>query len=144
MKTLFSILFASIFLFSCSSSKISRDKNTEFATNETLTDTIKIANDQLEYEIIIIDPGFSSWLASRAKPRKYYTQNYLQTRNSVWVKQWNMNVNNPSGNKNMYEMSINYDDRIDYGYEVNYLLFNYLTYFQLTNNVRLGGFEPRN
>jgi hypothetical protein len=28
-------------------------------------DTIRIANDTLEYEVIIIDPGFSTWLASR-------------------------------------------------------------------------------
>jgi len=40
-------------------------------------------------------------------------------------------------------MSIDYQNNIDYGYEVNYMLFNYLSYFQLTNNIRLGGFAPR-
>jgi hypothetical protein len=31
-------------------------------------DTIRIANDELEYEVIIIDPGFNTWLVSRAFP----------------------------------------------------------------------------
>lgn len=110
--------------------------------NTTKNDTIRIANKELEYEVIIIDPGFNSWLAGYARPRNYYTQNYMEQRNRTWVSQWNQNVN--SGMRpNLFEMNINYDSSIDYGYEVNYLLFNYLTYFQLTNNIQLGGFNAR-
>ena len=36
-----------------------------------------------------------------------------------------------------------YENNINYGYEVNYMLFNYLTYFQLSNNIKLGSFAPR-
>jgi hypothetical protein len=105
-------------------------------------DTIRIANDALEYEVIIIDPGFSSWLAGYSRPRNFYTQNYMEQRNQFWVMQWNQNV--LSGpRRDLFEMSINYDNQTDYGYEVNYLLFNYLTYFQLTNNIQLGGFSAR-
>jgi predicted aspartyl protease len=32
----------------------------------TKGDTVRIANDALEYEVIIIDAGFNSWLVSRA------------------------------------------------------------------------------
>jgi hypothetical protein len=51
-------------LLSCSSVKNTDAKLTIkfFMTN----DTIRIANDTLEYEVIIIDPGFSTWLASRS------------------------------------------------------------------------------
>ena len=40
----------------------------------TKNDTVRIANDELEYEVIIIDPGFSTWLNSTALPRNYYSQ----------------------------------------------------------------------
>lgn len=107
-------------------------------------DTVRIANDSLEYEIIIIDPGFNSWFISYAKPRNYYSQSYLESRNRIWVNEWNMRASQPTiYNSSLYEMQINYQQSIDYGYEVNYMLFNYLTYFQLTNRTKLGGFDVR-
>jgi hypothetical protein len=66
----------------------------------------------------------------------------MEQRNQMWVMQWNQNVMTGQ-QRNLFEMTINYDPNIDYGYEVNYLLFNYLTYFQLTNNIQLGGFSAR-
>ena len=107
-----------------------------------LNDTVKIKNDKLEYEVIIIDPGFSSWFNSYAKPRNYYSQSYLEARNRVWVSEYNIRAINPIKYGEMYEMRIDYDYNIDYGYEVNYMLFNYLTYFQLANRQKLGGFAP--
>ncbi|KOS05974.1 hypothetical protein AM493_07940 [Flavobacterium akiainvivens] len=106
-------------------------------------DTVRIANDSLEYEVIIIDPGFNNWLYSRAKPRGYYGQPYMENRNRFWVTEWNNRVINPQQYGDMYQLRIDYDSQIDYGYEVNYLLFNYLVYFQNANNQRLGGVLPR-
>jgi hypothetical protein len=57
-------------------------------------DTIRIANDALEYEVIIIDPGFSTWLASRSLPRNYHSQSYLENKN-MWVGEWNRRVLQP-------------------------------------------------
>ena len=108
----------------------------------TASDTVRIANDSLEYEIIIIDAGFNSWLMSRAKPRNYYGQSYLETKNNFWVTEWNIRANYPQRYSDMYQMRIDYSPRINYGYEVNYLLYNYLVYFQVTNNQRLGGSLP--
>jgi hypothetical protein len=34
-------------------------------------------------------------------------------------------------------MTINYNQNIDYGYEVNYLIYNYMVYFQNTNKKTL-------
>lgn len=106
-------------------------------------DTVRIANDSLEYEVIIIDPGFNSWLASRARPRGYYGQPYLENKNRFWVQEWNSRVLDPRRWGDMYQMRIDYDPNINYGYEVNYLLYNYLVYFQLSNNQRLGGIVPQ-
>ena len=117
-------------------------KNTSFDKKVSNNDTIRIANDALEYEVIIIDAGFNGWLASYGKPRNFYNQSYMEQRNRMWVNQWNLNVNSGT-RRELFEMSINYDSFTDYGYEVNYLLYNYLTYFQLTNNIQLGGFSAR-
>lgn len=136
MKTYYLFIVVLFFMFSCGTKKTISDQPV------SKNDTIRIANDELEYEVIIIDPGFSGWLPSYARPRNYYTQNYMEQRNRIWVNQWNQNV--LSGpRRDLFEMTIDYDSNIDYGYEVNYLLFNYLTYFQLTNNIQLGGFSAR-
>jgi len=116
------------------------DKNRQASQN----DTVRIANEALEYEIMIIDPGFNNWFISYARPRNFYSQNYLEGRNRIWVIEWNLRASQPTlYNASLFEMQINYQPSIDYGYEVNYMLFNYLTYFQLTNRIKLGGFDAR-
>ncbi len=137
MKKYYLFVVVLFLVFSCGTKRTST-----FDTTAIKNDTIRIANDELEYEVIIIDPGFSGWLPSYARPRNYYSQSYMEQRNQMWVMQWNQNVMTGQ-QRNLFEMTINYDPNIDYGYEVNYLLFNYLTYFQLTNNIQLGGFSAR-
>lgn len=106
-------------------------------------DTIRIANDELEYEVIIIDPGFGSWLAGRAFPRGYLSQSYMENKNRLYVMEWNNRAMQPQRyNPNLYEMTINYDSNTDYGYEVNYLIYNYMIYFQNTFKQKLNGYVP--
>ena len=138
---LFSIVV--LMIWSCNSSKdISFKKDTAIA--RITSDTVRIANDELEYEIIIIEPGFNIWLASRAMPRNYYSQSYLESRNQFWVTEFNNRVLQPMRfDPNLYQMQIDYQRGIDYGYEVNYMLYNYLIYFQLTYKQQLGGYTPR-
>ena len=45
--------------------------------------------------------------------------------------------------QNLYMLRIDYDVRTDYGYEVNYLLYNYFIYFQLKYNQQLTTLIPR-
>lgn len=147
MKTLFysGIIFFLILLWGCNTPRqvTATDRN-ESAVEAQTNDTVRIANDELEYEIIIIDPGFNSWLVGRAKPRGFYDQRYLEIRNLQWVTEWNTHViSSRPGRENLFTMSIDYNSTTDYGYEVNYLLYNYLVYFQLKNNIRLGSFAPR-
>jgi hypothetical protein len=61
---------------------------TENLDSSMTNDTIRIANDTLEYEVIIIDPGFSTWLASRSLPRNYHSQSYLE--NKKYTVGWRM------------------------------------------------------
>ncbi len=107
-------------------------------------DTIRIANDETEYEITIIEPGFNTWLKSIARPEGYYSQSFLETRNRIMVLNWNQRVLEPQRfNSNLYEMQIDYQQHIDYGYEVNYKLYNYFIYFQRKYRQRLGPFIAR-
>lgn len=121
-------------------------KSTITSSDKVLTtqnDTIRIANEELEYEVIIIDPGFSTWLASRAYPRWYHSQSYLENKNQIYVSEWNRRVMQPQRyNANLYEMTIDYQPHIDYGYEVNYLIYNYMIYFQNTYKQKLNGYVP--
>jgi len=145
-----SLIASLLFLAACKSGKDANVNSsvaaakpvTERTEGKTKNDTVRIANDSLEYEVIIIDPGFNTWLYSRAKPRGYYGESYMRSRNIQWTIEWNIRARQ-ARYADMYQMPIDYSASINYGYEVNYLLFNYLSYFQITNNQRLGGLVPR-
>ncbi|MEH6746728.1 MAG: DUF6146 family protein [Maribacter arcticus] len=140
------IFIFTLVLISCGSTKeslaISNDEKVAFEQVEG--DTITISSDKTEYEIIIIEPGFYTWLNSIAKPEGYYSQSFLENRNYLMVLEWNQRVLQPMRyNPNLYELQIDYIQNIDYGYEVNYQLYNYFIYFQRKHNQRLGPFIPR-
>lgn len=138
LKQVYILLLSLGFLVSCQTNKKMTTENPE----KMSSDTVRIANDELEYEVVIIDAGFTSWYNSYSKPRGYYSQSYLEARNRIWVIEWNMRTRNPRYSS-MYMLPIDYESSINYGYEVNYLLYNYLVYFQITNKQQLGGFPAR-
>ena len=144
MKSFIYALIVCAFLIGCNSYKNKGTKNNQDIVQTKSNDTVRIANDALEYEIIIIEPGFDFWLASTARPEGYYSQNYLENKNIFYVTEWNNRVNQPQRHDpNLYQMQIDYQSGIDYGYEVNYKLYNYFIYFQIKYNQRLGAFVPR-
>ncbi len=135
MKYLFYILFLGVLIYSCSSTRDRQMQDTAAVAAES--DTVRIANDSLEYEIIIIDPGFSYFLNALAQPEGYYSQDYLENKNQFLVADYNARVRQPFRyDPNIYEMEINYDPNIDYGYEVNYKLYNYFVYLSRKHNQR--------
>jgi len=113
MKHLFLLILVAISVNSFSQSK----------------DTIKISNDSLRYEITIIEPGFNIWLLTNARPRGFYSLSYLESQNKYFVSDWNRRYN---------DFYIQYENNVNYGYEVNYLLFNYFQYFKLKTGQKLG------
>ncbi|OBQ55337.1 hypothetical protein JJL45_08550 [Tamlana sp. s12] len=142
-KYLYGLLIP-IFIMGCHSIKSGSTVNDERLEALKEIDTVTIANEEAGYEIIIIEPGFNFWVASTAKPRGYYSQSFLENRNFQYVIEWNQRVLQPQRySPNLYELQINYNQGIDYGYEVNYLLYNYFVYFQLTYKQRLGPYVPR-
>lgn len=144
MKNCISILVVLFTIIACSTaSKNVADTAAPKTPKVAVNDTVRIANDSLEYEVIIIDNGFSTWLASRAFPRNYYSLSYLEIKNQLYVTEWNIRASQPQRyNPNLYEMSIDYRPNIHYGYEVNYLIYNYMIYFQNTYKQKLAGYVP--
>ena len=141
MKNCIYILIVLFTIIACSTSQKTADNAVK--KNVAVNDTVRIANDSLEYEVIIIDIGFSTWLASRAFPRNYHSLSYLENKNNLYVTEWNSRVLQPQRyNPDLYEMSINYNPTIKYGYEVNYLIYNYMIYFQNTYKQKLWGYVP--
>lgn len=136
----------SLLVWSCKSTNkaISISDKEKTAFTQTEGDTISISSDKTEYDIIIIEPGFNFWLQSTARPEGYYSQSYLENRNQIYVAEWNRRVLQPQVyDPNLYELQVDYQQHIDYGYDVNYKLYNYFIYFQRKYNQRLGAFLPR-
>lgn len=131
------ILCAGLIIWACSTTQIKNRPEKE--------EPVVIANDSLEYEIIIIDVGFNAFLNSIAQPMGFYSQNYLENRNRHYVLAWNQRVMNPLRfNPNIYQNIIDYDPTIDYGLEVNYKLFNYFLFAQRKYRMQLNvPFRPR-
>lgn len=143
MKNFVYIIGILFTIIACSTSSKNKIATTNTPIKAAVNDTVRIANDSLEYEVIIIDNGFSFWLASMALPRNYYSLSYLENKNQVYVTEWNNRVLQPQRyNPNLYEMTIDYQPHIRYGYEVNYLIYNYMIYFQNTFKQKLAGHVP--
>jgi hypothetical protein len=143
MKNLIFFISIVALIISCKSKPLDSNLNEQANAKVINGDTVKIANEETEYEVIIIDAGFSNWLNGRALPRGYHSENFLENKNRFYVQEWNSRVLQPFRyNPNLYMMSIDYDPSIHYGYEVNYLIYNYMIYFQNTYNQKLWGFVP--
>ncbi len=146
VRTLFTLSIVSLVFISCSSSKKQVDLSAEEKQvfESTDQDTVKIADAESEYEILIIEPGFNNWLNSIARQKGYYSQHFLENRNELFVLEWNRRVLLPTRyDPQLYLWQIDYDRTIDYGYDVNFKLYNYFIYIQRKYKQRLGPYLPR-
>jgi hypothetical protein len=101
------------------------------------SDTLSVRNDSLQYEITIIDPLFNTWMIGNARPVGFYSLEYLESYNRFFVSEWNYRYVRLVTNER-YQFYIDYSPNIRYGYEVNYLLFNYFQYIKIRMGDRLG------
>ncbi|MFD1316597.1 DUF6146 family protein [Namhaeicola litoreus] len=130
MRILLVLVFISF--MSCGVSKSDKivKNNSADGIGEETVDTIRIANDSLEYEIIIFEVGFQSWLATQ-RPPSFYSLPMLEMRNYFMVVEYNNRVNQPFRfDPNLYVQAIDYRPDIHYGMEVNYLLYMYFNFFE--------------
>lgn len=132
MKTIkYLFLFIGVIFYACGTTNLKSNSNNK-------EEPVVIKNDSLEYEITIIDIGFNTYLNSIAKPVGFYSQSYLENKNVFFVNSWNYRARNPSQfNPNIYENVIDYNSNVNYGYDVNYKLFNYFQFAQRKYRMRL-------
>lgn len=130
MKSLVAFL---VFLSVISCGTTQTDRNRSESRQQVNGDTIKISNDSLDYQVIVFEPGFGSWLQTQ-KPRGFYSQNYLEQHNQNSATIYNGRV---YSNPRLYPQEIDYQVNIDYGYEVNYMLFHYFLFFEQKYNQKL-------
>jgi len=136
MKNIIGILLILIGIYSCTSTKETTNSK-EMVSTDTTKDTIRIVNEELEYELLIIDIGFDSWMVTQ-RSMNFYSQPNLEAKNNMYVIEWNSRVLHPNRYASLlYEQQIEYDSSIDYGKELNYKLYMYFQFFQQKYNQKL-------
>jgi hypothetical protein len=84
----------------------------------------------------VIDPEFDHWYLIHFTPAKDYSNSYYRAKNQVGVSNWNDYFI-----RNLYpkiiDSSIVYDNSIDYGIEVNRVLYWYFKYYEDQFKIRL-------
>jgi hypothetical protein len=120
------IMFLTLISISLSAQKRRGDRNLK-------ADTISI--DSLQYELTVIDPGFETWLVTQP-PKEFHSQLFYEQKNHQYVTEWNQRYLSAKG-RGGYDSYIDYQFGIDYGLDLNYKLYYYFRYFEMTNRVRL-------
>ncbi len=93
-----------------------------------LDEKVENKNDTITYELVIFDPGFSSWYARESRPASFYSQAYLERWNKILTDQWNQLIHSARRRDCAPEVYLDYDTDIDYGMQFNHELFYYFKY----------------
>jgi len=135
MKTSTLLLSITILFFiGCNAQKDNSGNKSDAGITKIENGQVIISNPELEYEVIIMDPGFERWFFANRKPKNYFDLNFLEMKNRRWVQVWNSRAMRGS---DLIEYTIDYNAQTNYGYEVNYMLYHYLLYFQEANRIKL-------
>ena len=121
VKKLFYLLMAVTFLAACSGPKgmVKIEPNGKEIAQE----------DSVEYELIILDPGFETWYMLQNSPARYRSQQYYESWNQQYVSTWNYLATQPR-KRSFFEPIIGYEPGVDYGFELNHKLFYYFQYVE--------------
>lgn len=120
------LIFTGMLVSSCKTTKKAQvpDQKVELIENDTIENT-----DSTEYELLFLDSGFESWLATQP-PANYYSQRYYENWNRRYVTEWNHRHSSPLRYGDFYQTEINYDPNTDYGLKLNYRLYYYFRFIE--------------
>lgn len=119
MKAKLSLLASILLFFGCATSN--RMLTT---TDENLID---IAENDEEYELVVLDPGFDSWFATTWSPSKDRLESYYSYWNQRYVTAWNYKATRAHTSRN-FDTIIGYEPTVDYGIELERKLYYYFRY----------------
>jgi hypothetical protein len=130
MKKLLFIAIVGFLLFQC---------KTPQSTTAQTDSKVTIAKDSIEYDVIVTDIGYDRYLYTVAKPKNFYSQEYYEQKNRLYIPIWNNRVRTSYSSKwrNVFEQEIEYDPSINYGLEVNYKLYNYFKFIEYSHGIKL-------
>lgn len=122
LKYMIPALFSALLIAGCGISKNTADKKQ--AANER--DTVE--TDSLEHRLIVLDPGFESYL-SRQPSMDFHSRSFYENRNRIYVQEWNSRYL-AGENPDLFETYIEYDPRIEYDMEIEYKLYYYFRFVE--------------
>ena len=115
--------------------------STQKASNTAVTEEKKLtfeADEDGEYDIIVFDPQYETYLISIAKPKNFYSEQYYKNKNQLFVSEWNNRHSQPFRyNPDLYAVHIDYDPIKDYGLNLEYKLYNFFKFIEWKYKVRL-------
>ncbi|MCW3804362.1 DUF6146 family protein [Plebeiibacterium marinum] len=130
MKTSVIIIALTALLLSCQTKQFVSDKN------NTLPQINQAKEDSVQYELIIYDIKFDTYLATRP-PMEFFSQQYYETWNYQYVTEWNIRHLNPTRYGDFFETHIEYYQHMDYGLELNYKLYYYFLFIEKEYGIKL-------
>ena len=96
----------------------------------------EIIEDNTEYNILIIDPGFDRWYMMRYSASMDRSNEYYKGMNNVGVQNWN-DFYNRGKYPQVIGSYLSYNPSIDYGLEVNRRLYWYFKYIEENFRIRI-------
>lgn len=120
MRSIFAILLT-VFIFSCATAPRALRPPAENVIDLTQK------NDDEEYELIVLDPGFDNWYLTAWNVGKDRSVNYYRQWNQQYVTAWNYKASQPHTSR-YFDTLINYDPGIDYGLELERKLYYYFRF----------------
>jgi len=124
MKNIFVFLF---FLFIFSYTTAQKDDKKSDTSVSRKEKKIEEENDE-EWEVVVFDGQYESFISSRALPRNQYSESTLKMRNQQLVQEWNSRVISSNYNRDIYESQIEYDSNEKYGFEFEYRLYQFFAF----------------
>ncbi|MBU1011418.1 MAG: hypothetical protein KKG99_00310 [Bacteroidetes bacterium] len=123
MKTITYILgFSIIFMMNPDPQNKEKHKKLQLETKQEI--------DSVEYDLLVFEPGFETFLATLPYSKEFYGNEYYKNWNVLYVSEWNARALNPLKYGDFYETQIDYQPNIDYGIDLNFKLYQYFQFIE--------------
>lgn len=99
-------------------------------SNTQIQEIVVDNSDSIEYELVVFDAKFETFLVTQPYPKSYYSDQYYQNWNNRYCVEWNSRNANPLRYGDFYETQIPYDTTVDYGLDFNFKLYQYFQFIE--------------
>jgi hypothetical protein len=121
MKHLFILLVVLSVFWACSGPKT--------VVEAEKKETPETAPDSVSYEMETYDDQFKTWYDLNKNPQTNRSQNYYESWNKKYVKEWNR-LSSEKNKNEFFVPIIGYNRSKDLGFEINHQLFYYFQYVE--------------